>query len=226
MSRTLIYVFVALAIFTGFLFWAFPEVNFTEDKQMRYVSLILVGSYLLLALFQGRLNLSEAFRYAIAWIGIALVIMVGYVYRFELLEIKDRLTSGLHPSTAKSLGKDELYFAAASDGHYYVDAMVNGVKIKFMVDTGSTRVVISPRDAQRLGFKVEELSFDTQSSTANGTVWSASVTLDNVTVENHTVDGVPASVSKDDLDVSLLGMGYLNKLKSYRVEKGGLTLQY
>jgi aspartyl protease family protein len=222
--RTLIIVFVCLALFTGLLFWLYPEVNFTEDKQMSYVSLILISTYLLFALFQRRLNLSETFKYVLAWGAIGLVLMVGYVYRFELLDLKAKLTSSFY--TVKETPSGEVTFPTSTDGHYYVNATVNGVTIRFMVDTGASRVVISPRDAKRLGFKTEDLSFSVQSSTANGMVWSAPVTLESITVQGHTVNNVQASISNSDLDVSLLGMSYLEKLKGYRVEKGTLTLQY
>ena len=95
-----------------------------------------------------------------------------------------------------------------------------------MVDTGASRVVLTQRDATRLGFKAEDLSFNSRSSTANGEVWGASVTLETILVEDHPIHDVPASVSKDDLNVSLLGMSYLDKLKGYKVERGDLTLQY
>ncbi len=226
MARIFIYVFIAIALLVAILFWAFPEVNLTDEKLINFVSLILVSSYLLLALFQKRLNLSEAFRSILIWVGLALVLMIGYVYRFELMDIKTKLTSNLYPSNGNSEEKGEVYFAAASDGHFYVAATVNGVKIRFMVDTGASRVVISPRDAQRLGIKTEDLTFNSQSSTANGIIWDAPITLESITVENHTINDVRASVSQSELDVSLLGVSYLDKLKGYKVEKGGLTLQY
>jgi aspartyl protease family protein len=226
MWRHVLLIFAGLALFTGFLFWAFPEFNFKDGSQIQLVSLILISTYLMLALFQGRLNLPDAFRYVMAWICIALILMVVYVYRYELMDIKARLTSGLYPSSGQAVREGEVYFAAANDGHYYVIALVNGVKIRFMVDTGASRTILSLRDAKRLGFKPEDLSFDSQMSTANGTVWAAPVKLDTVIVEGHVLDNVSASVSKDDLDGSLLGMSYLEKLKGYRVEKGGLTLQF
>jgi len=226
MPRTLILILAGLLLFTGFLFWVFPEIQLTNDDRLHFVSLILISTYLMFALFQGRLNLSEAARYVFIWVGIGIVLMTGYAFRFELLEIKSRLTSVVYPSSGKETQPGEVYFAAANDGHFYVTAMVNGVKIRFMVDTGASRVVLNPRDAQRLGFKPEDLSFDSQSSTANGSVWGASITLETILVEDHPLHDIPASVSKDQLDVSLLGMSYLDKLKSYKVEKGGLTLQY
>lgn len=219
-------VLAVLGALTGFLFWAFPEFNFNEQNQMQFVSLILVSSYLLLALFQKRLNLSDTIRAIMVWGAIGVVLMTGYAFRYELIDIKDRLRANLFPTGGASVKAGEVAFPVADDGHYYVLATVNGVPIKFMVDTGASRVVLSPRDAKRLGFHPEDLSFNIQSSTANGTVWSASVTLASVTVQTQVLENIQASVSQSDLDISLLGMSYLDRLKGYRVGRGALTLQY
>ena len=47
----------------------------------------------------------------------------------------------------------------ASDGHYYVTAEVNGTKIKFLVDTGASDIVLSRVDAARIGFDLDKLAF-------------------------------------------------------------------
>lgn len=226
MWRLLILIFLGMLLLTGILFWAFPEVSLAEGQQIQFVSLALISSYLILAMFQGRLHWSEAAKYIFIWIGLGMVLLTGYAFRDELGEIKNRLTSVLYPSEGTVIRKGEVHFNAASDGHFYVTAMVDGVKIRFMVDTGASRVVISPKDAQRLGLKTEDLIFNSRSSTANGSVWSANTILGTILVEGNALHDVAASVSKDELDVSLLGMSYLEKLKSYKVENGGLTLQY
>src|SRR5262245_50762121 len=38
-----------------------------------------------------------------------------------------------------------------TDGHFYVDAEVNGTRIHFLIDTGSTTVALTEDDARRAG---------------------------------------------------------------------------
>src|SRR5688500_6079381 len=39
----------------------------------------------------------------------------------------------------------------SADGHFYVDAQVNGARIRFLVDTGATFVALTAADARRAG---------------------------------------------------------------------------
>ena len=226
MWRTLILILLGMLLLTGILFWAFPEVSFGQGERIHFISLALIASYLVLALFQGRLHWSDAAKYAFIWIGLGLILLTGYGFRHELSEVKSRLTSVLYPTEGTKTKSGEVHFNEASDGHFYVTAMVDGVRVRFMVDTGASRVVISPKDAKRLGIESEGLSFNSQVSTANGSVWSANIKLDTILVEGYALHDIPASVSRDDLDVSLMGMSYLGKLIGYKVDQGGLTLQY
>ena len=62
-------------------------------------------------------------------------------------------------------------------------------------------------------------------STANGTVKAARVSLDRVEIGSISVRDVEAMVLPDkSLSGMLVGMSFLNKLSSYRVENGALYL--
>ena len=39
----------------------------------------------------------------------------------------------------------------APDGHFYLDAQVNGAQVHFLVDTGASMVALTAADAQRAG---------------------------------------------------------------------------
>src|SRR6185295_1508387 len=41
--------------------------------------------------------------------------------------------------------------ARSADGHFYLDAQVNGAQVRFLVDTGASMVALTPADAQRAG---------------------------------------------------------------------------
>src|SRR5579863_1093531 len=72
---------------------------------------------------------------------------------------------------------NEFVFHRASDGHYYVDAEVNGAPIHFMVDTGASYVTLSPDDARTAGLDLSDTDFNQRASTANGIARIAPVTL-------------------------------------------------
>jgi aspartyl protease family protein len=57
---------------------------------------------------------------------------------------------------------------------------VNGVPVRFVVDTGATDLVLSPADAERAGARYGgKLIFSGQAFTANGMVETAHVTLES-----------------------------------------------
>jgi aspartyl protease family protein len=125
----------------------------------------------------------------------------------------------------KGADENTLSIIANQSGHFFVNATVNGVDMKFMIDTGATNVALTRNDARSFGIDLDSLSYANKVSTANGVVWFASVTLDHIQIGNIKIQNVNAAVGRDDgLDTSLLGMSFLNKLKSYQVQNDTLTM--
>ena len=104
-------------------------------------------------------------------------------------------------------------------------ALVDGVKIKFLVDTGATDVVLNSGDAMRLGLNFKQLSFDKIYQTANGIVRGAPVKLGRVKIGPIEITNVRASVNGADMTNSLLGMSFLSRIGGYEVIGDRLTLK-
>lgn len=118
-----------------------------------------------------------------------------------------------------------LVYRADSRGHVALTAMVNGVPVRFLVDTGASRVTLTPDDAQAAGISRSELVFNQRSQTANGLAREAPVTLREIRIEKLSIDNVAAAVN-DNLNVSLLGMSFLKRLKSFEMREGALTISW
>ncbi|WP_293676367.1 TIGR02281 family clan AA aspartic protease [uncultured Phenylobacterium sp.] len=114
--------------------------------------------------------------------------------------------------------------AKAADGHFWADAQVNGQPVRFLVDTGATAVALTPKDAERLGFKPIDLKYGYNVATANGGSHAAAVTLTSVSVNGARVENVQALVVSEGLDVSLLGMSYLGRLTRFEATRDTLRL--
>ena len=99
----------------------------------------------------------------------------------------------------------------APDGHYYLSATVNGSRVRFVVDTGASNIVLTAADARRAGFDPLTLAYTQRANTANGSVDTAPVTLDSVEIAGFGDEAVHAVVNAGDLDTSLLGMAYLSR---------------
>lgn len=113
--------------------------------------------------------------------------------------------------------------SADSRGHYVTTGTVNGVTVRFVVDTGASMVSLGASEARRIGIAVDgaERSY---SQTANGTVPVYRVRLDNMRVGSIAMEGVDALVHENDLPIALLGMSFLNRTEMHN-ESGRMTLK-
>jgi aspartyl protease family protein len=128
----------------------------------------------------------------------------------------------LHQAAAVT---NTLSLRARPDGHVLVNVFVNGVQIPFIVDTGATLVSLTQADAQRVGV-AGGLSYTITMATANGTAKAAPVTLQEVRIGELEVADVHASVMQAPGGISLLGQSFLNRLQSYEMRDGLLTLTW
>lgn len=110
------------------------------------------------------------------------------------------------------------------DGHYHATVTVNGVAVEFIVDTGASDIVLSAADAARVGIDPAGLRYLGQAQTANGTVSTAMVTLESVTLGPVTDIGVRAVVNGGEMGTSLLGMTYLHRFSRIEIAEGRLIL--
>jgi clan AA aspartic protease (TIGR02281 family) len=115
---------------------------------------------------------------------------------------------------------------AGAGGHFLVEAVVNGAPVTFLVDTGASDIVLTMADAERLGFRPENLRFTQRFASANGEVRGAPVVLRELRIGQFSVFDMPASVNEAPLRVSLLGMSFLKRLHCYGVEDGRLILRW
>src|ERR1019366_8256282 len=106
-----------------------------------------------------------------------------------------------------------------------LDGVVNGAPVRFLVDTGATFVALSLGDAAAAGFGRGDLVFRGTASTANGLARAAPVRLRELRIGQFAVDDVPAVVM-DNLGISLLGQSFLNRLDSYEMRDGVLSLNW
>lgn len=196
----------------------------------------LVYSVLLLAVLGGSAILNRRrmqpglIVYGIlGWAALGLLLFTGYTYRYELAQIGNKLMGELNPSGAITEPGGGVTIRANQSGHFVVEAVVvragQAVALRFLVDTGASDVVLSPRDAARLGFDVKGLSFTRRYRTANGSVLGAPVRIERMTIGPVSVEGVRASVNGAEMELSLLGMSFLGRLSGFDVSRETLTMR-
>jgi aspartyl protease family protein len=134
--------------------------------------------------------------------------------------------AGLRPTLDAPCIYSATELNADSSGHYFAAADIDGTTIPVMVDTGATGVALSYEDAEKVGLRPHRLDYDTPINTANGIVKAARVTLRRVEVDNVMVRDVDGLVLPEGaLRGSLLGMSFLGRLSSFKIEDGVLYLR-
>ncbi len=181
--------------------------------------LVLAGSGVVLAVRREPL---KQLRNAAIWLGLGLALVIGYSFKDEL---GSRLLGELVPQRGVANPDGSVTFRAGVDGHFHVEALIDGTRLLLLVDTGASQLVLSPADARRLGLDLAGLDFRHVSETANGPVSGAPVTLREVAVGNVRLADVAASVNGADMSESLLGMTFLSRLSGFEVSGDRLTLK-
>lgn len=126
-------------------------------------------------------------------------------------------------TVATAKGTRGMVVNRAGDGLFYVTAKVNGRRVRFVVDTGSTHVVIGRRDALALGIAAAPASRQ-RVRTAHGDSAMAWVKLPGIQIGTRQLASMRAIVIADGPDVSLMGQEMLSQLGPVRIDGNRLTL--
>lgn len=110
------------------------------------------------------------------------------------------------------------------DGHFWIKASVNGVPHRFLVDTGATLTAISPDVADAAGLEPQPLRQPVLLRTANGTIPAKLVSIGELRLGNVVARDLDAVVAPGLEGTSVLGMNFLSRLASWRVEGRTLIL--
>ena len=177
------------------------------------LGLVIGGSYLL----ANRHNMGQMAQYGAIW-GL---IFVGVIASYGLWgDVSRDLTTRQSVSTA-----GDIIVPQARDGHYYVTLDINDVPVNFVVDTGASMMVLTQRDAARIGFDPASLQYTGSANTANGVVRTADVWLEDVALGPISDTDVRATVNQGQMEGSLLGMSYLDGFSTIQFSDGTLILR-
>ncbi|MBU1336555.1 MAG: TIGR02281 family clan AA aspartic protease [Alphaproteobacteria bacterium] len=201
-------------------------VGLTQAQTAQLIPLLVILIVFAGGLFTRRRKASELVGSVLLWIGIFGVAAVTYAYRDELTGMAGRVAGELRPGVAMVDAEQGIAtFRRGMGGHFEINTTVNGHTTPMIFDTGASAVVLTIADAEAAGIDTDGLRFTIPVSTANGTGRAARVRLERIEVGGIAREGVAAFVTEQDaLDMSLLGMTFLETLTRYSVTQNSLEL--
>jgi aspartyl protease family protein len=186
----------------------------------RGADLLLYGILLILppaALIARRPPLGQTLKMALAWAGIFAVGLVVASQWHRLGGITTMLND-------QQISGTETRIRMAEDGHFWADVEIDGISRRMLIDSGATTTALSPATAAAAGLDLDESPFATVIETANGAVTARTATAHRVTIGTVTATDLGVVSSPAFGDTNVIGMNFLSRLASWRVEGGTLIL--
>jgi len=202
-------------------------IGLTQNEFGRMIPLVFILLVVAAGVFsRQRHRLGELLGNLVLWAGIFGVVLIGYAYRDDLSGVASRVFGELMPGSAVvDSAHGTATFRSGLDGHFTINAEVNGAVVRTIFDTGASAVVLTHADAVKAGIDTDTLAYNISVQTANGTGRAAGITLDTLEVGGITRNRVRAFVAeRGALDTSLLGMSFLGTLSRYAVSGNSLEL--
>ncbi len=147
--------------------------------------------------------------------GVKLVSIESGAAVFEIGGRMRRVALGQSVVSSPGSERPTTTLQADANGHFVVPGSINGVQMRFLVDTGATFVSLGAADARRARIDLAQATPGV-SMTANGAVRVWRVKLASVKLGDIALRDVDASVHEQDLPVVLLGMSFLNRMEIRR----------
>jgi aspartyl protease family protein len=193
------------------------------DDALHFIYLIglivIVGSSLAVR----RLPMGQGLKMAAGWILIFVVFFVGFTLKDDFASLYRRVVGGSGEGQVVHVG-DALRIRKSEDGHFWVDGDVDGTKVRFLIDSGASKVSLTAETARKAGVEPSS-SFPVMIATANGTVPAQTGTAKRIkigTIERRDMDIYMAETFGD---MNVLGMNFLSSLSSWGVEGEWLVLK-
>ncbi|MGB5482918.1 retropepsin-like aspartic protease family protein [Parasphingorhabdus sp.] len=197
----------------------------TEDQNINLVfaigALVLVAS----ALFSRRMGFAEIIRTALAWVAIFAVFIVGFSYQNEILAVWNRVSGEVSGANEQLVVGDTLRIRQSADGHFWANATVNELPVRFLIDSGATTTAMTLQTARSAGIEISGSPFPVILTTANGSVEAQRGSIQSLQIGSMVAKDLPVVVAEEFGDSNVIGMNFLSQLKSWRVEGREMILE-
>lgn len=184
---------------------------------------LLIGALLVAAMVARRVPVLRTLVSLAVWCAMAALLFTIVSQRERFDPYLARIAAALNIESQQVAG-EETRIRMSPDGHFYVRARMGGVERRLLVDSGATITALSPSTAMAAGVAVKPAMFPVVLRTANGNVRAETGEVAELRFGNVVARDLAVVVSPAFGDTDVLGMNFLSRLKSWRVEGRTLIL--
>ena len=197
--------------------------NSDDTLNITFLALALILP--LSALLSRRIPLKKAASMAAVWAAIILigVVIVG-VARDGVASSWQQLRTVLGNDEQRVSG-GTVKLRMAGDGHFWANVEINGAAVRMLVDSGATVTSVGMDTAKAAGLDLNQNPIPVQIETANGAVMAHTSSVDRLTLGPIVATDLRVDVAEEFGATNVLGMNFLSRLKSWRVDNGWLILE-
>lgn len=184
---------------------------------------LLLGALFVAGLIARRVPVLRTMLSLALWVGMAGVLALVLMQRERFDPYVGRAAAALNLESQQVSG-EETRIRMSPDGHFYVRATIGGVQRRLLVDSGATITALSPGTAAAAGVEAKPAVFPVLLRTANGTIRADTGEVAELRFGNVVARDLAVVVSPAFGNIDVLGMNFLSRLKSWRVEGRTLIL--
>jgi aspartyl protease family protein len=192
-----------------------------EPGEIIYYVLALV--LVLSALSVRRLSFGAVVRSLIAWVIIG-GIAWALIARRDDVERFATATAERFGIGEQTVVGETVRITMGPDGHFWARAVINGRPKRLLIDSGATITALSEETARMAGVEAGA-GIPVMLRTANGTVSAQRGRIERIEVGGLTMTDLGVVISPAFGDVDVIGMNFLSRLGSWRVEGRTLILE-
>ena len=135
-----------------------------------------------------------------------------------------RIASLLQLNEGQEIAGKETRVPMANDGHFWVTVRFGSVERRMLVDSGATVTALSSETAAAAGLQPDRSPFPMIIQTANGSIRAQTATVPELRIGNIVARDLAVVTSPAFGEMDVVGMNFLSRLKSWRVEGRTLIL--
>lgn len=186
-------------------------------------TVLLVGFLVLAmtALVTRRAPFRSLFGSLLIWGVIGTVLFLGFNHREQI----DQFFASLTGNEEQRAEGGVVRIRMSNDGHFWARVKLNGYERRMLIDSGATITAMSTKTARAAGIDMDSGKPPATIETANGEVQATQANLQKLEIGPLKTEDLNVVISPSFGEMDVLGMNFLSRLRSWRVQGNELILE-